>query len=202
MFKIFAIILTLCFSTTAWADGKEPEQAKQFIAALGDSVVEIFEKQTDTSEREKSLTALFDKSIDAAWMGKFVVGKYWRQIEEPKKAKFLLLYKDFLFVNYLPHFRNYSGEKQQVLDVVDEGDGDYLVRTQIMRPGKDAPVRVDYRVHRAEGASNFLIFDIVTEGVSVVTTHRSDFGSVISQEGVDGLIKRLEAKVQAVKSDK
>lgn len=200
MTKIVAFIAALFFSMTAWGAGKDADNAKQFIATIGDDVVAIFEKNPSVDEREKALTALFDRSIDSSWMGKFVLGKYWRQASEAQQKQFLSLYKDFLFVNYLPHFKNYNGEKQQVLDVVDEGDGDYMVRTQIVRPEKNAPVHVDYRVHREEGGSRLLIFDIVTEGVSVVTTHRSDFGSVVSQQGIDGLIKRIESKVAPVKT--
>ena len=38
------------------------------------------------------------------------------------------------------------------------------------------------------------IYDIVVEGVSLVLTYRSEFDSLVKQEGVDGLIKRLAQK--------
>jgi phospholipid transport system substrate-binding protein len=38
------------------------------------------------------------------------------------------------------------------------------------------------------------IYDIVVEGVSLVLTYRSEFDSVVRQEGIDGLIKRLASK--------
>lgn len=200
--KVISFITMLLFSSTAFAQEAEEQAAKQFIAGIGDSVVSIFEKYDDDNlaKRETALTKLFDESIDSAWMGRFVMGRYWRQASNKQQREFQELYKEFLFINYLPHFKNYSGEKQVVKGLVDEGDGDYLVRTQIVRPTKNTPVNVDYRVHRTGQKTPFQIFDIVTEGVSVVTTHRSDFGSVIAQDGIDGLIKRIRSKVHTLKN--
>lgn len=199
LFRVITLIITLFFSTTSWAASSDGNAAKQFVSDLGDKVIAIFEQNQDTASREAELTALFDKSIDAKWMGRFVMGKYWRQASPEQQNRFLKLYKEFLLINYLPHFRNYTGEKQQVSGLIDEGDGDYLVRTKIVRPNKSTPVNVDYRIHKTGSGSPFYIFDIVTEGVSVVTTHRSDFGSVIAREGIDGLIKRIETKVKSAK---
>ena len=38
------------------------------------------------------------------------------------------------------------------------------------------------------------IYDITVEGVSLVLTYRSEFDAIVKQQGIDGLIKRLEEK--------
>jgi ABC-type transporter MlaC component len=38
----------------------------------------------------------------------------------------------------------------------------------------------------------YKIIDVAAEGVSMMTTKRSEFSSVIAREGLDGLISRLE----------
>jgi phospholipid transport system substrate-binding protein len=38
------------------------------------------------------------------------------------------------------------------------------------------------------------VYDIAVEGISLVLTYRSEFDAVVKQEGIDGLIKRLEQK--------
>lgn len=201
MLRALIFLIAVTFSSVSFAaENQDMAAAKLFISAVGDDVVTIFEQNPDAKKREKLLTQLFERSIDSDWMGKFVLGKYWKQASSSQQKKFLGLYKDFLLNNYLPHFRDYSGEKQKVVEVIDEGDGDYLVRTQIVNPSNNKTVHVAYRVHRTPGSPDFHIFDIVTEGVSVVTTHRSDFGAVVAREGIDGLIHRIRAKIYSIKN--
>ena len=59
------------------------------------------------------------------------------------------------------------------------------------------PVLVDYRVRESKntkGGSGYKIFDVIVEGVSLITTQRSEFASVITNNGIDYLIGQLAAK--------
>jgi phospholipid transport system substrate-binding protein len=60
-----------------------------------------------------------------------------------------------------------------------------------MRPS-GAPLSYDWRVRSAQADPK--IVDVVVEGVSLLITQRSDFSSVISQNGIDGLIRSLKEK--------
>jgi phospholipid transport system substrate-binding protein len=42
--------------------------------------------------------------------------------------------------------------------------------------------------------SDWKVYDIAVEGISLVLTYRSEFDAVVKQEGIDGLIKRLAQK--------
>src|SRR5206468_228987 len=61
---------------------------------------------------------------------------------------------------------------------------------QLAAGGK--PLPVDYAMHKT--AEGWKIYDITVEGVSLVLTYRSEFDAIVKQEGIDGLIKRLEEK--------
>ena len=75
-------------------------------------------------------------------------------------------------------------------------DADKL-RVLSVDPGNGKPpVQVDYRVHPAEDGS-LKVFDIIVEGVSLITTQRSEFGSVVQNQGIDALIRELTARSQA-----
>ena len=40
------------------------------------------------------------------------------------------------------------------------------------------------------------VIDVAIEGISLVLTKRAEFAAVIRQSGIDGLIERLQRKVQ------
>jgi phospholipid transport system substrate-binding protein len=55
---------------------------------------------------------------------------------------------------------------------------------------------MDYRL-RLNG-SKWLIYDVVIDGVSLVTNYRSQFAAEVRRGGVDGLIRTLASKNQRV----
>ena len=54
------------------------------------------------------------------------------------------------------------------------------------------PILVDYRIHKVD--ASFKIFDVVVEGVSLLTTQRTEFSSVLTNKGMDYLINQLAQK--------
>jgi phospholipid transport system substrate-binding protein len=66
-----------------------------------------------------------------------------------------------------------------------------LVRTVVKDPGGQG-VAIDYRMASRDG--RWKVYDVLVEGVSLVTTYRSSFDNEVSKGGVDGLIKALEKR--------
>jgi ABC-type transporter MlaC component len=72
-----------------------------------------------------------------------------------------------------------------------------LVTTVIARPeAKD--VKVGWRVRRHE--ETLMVLDIVVEDLSMLTTQRSEYSSVIKNHGLDGLMSRLRSQNAHFKS--
>jgi phospholipid transport system substrate-binding protein len=67
-------------------------------------------------------------------------------------------------------------------------DTETTVKTQIIKVGGQ-PTAVDYQMKKA--ADGWKVFDVVIEGVSMVTSYRGSFSSQIEQSGIDSLIKSL-----------
>jgi phospholipid transport system substrate-binding protein len=45
-------------------------------------------------------------------------------------------------------------------------------------------------------ADGWKVYDVLVEGVSLVTNYRSSFAAIVQQQGMDGLIRQLAAKNQ------
>ncbi len=177
------------------------QDAKAYIVTMGDKVLGVLKdgSLSDDARRQK-LSALFDQSIDTQWIGRFVLGTHWRKATPAQQQKFISLYRQFLLANYVPRFRDYAGEKFNVIGVRDGGAGEFLVQTQIISPNGEPPISVDYRVkQQGNNVKQYKVLDIVAEGVSVISTHRAEFGSVATREGVDGLLAKLQAKLGGTK---
>ena len=191
MYKLLSIILIL-FSFSANAQVSAPKDAGNYIELLGNSTLVIVTSTATEVEKESKLTSLFQQAIDTDWIGKFVLGRYWRIATPEQQNTFLIVYKKYLIQNYVPYFKNYTGEKFSVVSVKPMGDDADLVSTNILHADGHV-TRVDYRVTNL-GNNTFVIRDIVVEGVSLITAGRDEFGSVISRVGIDGLIEMIKNK--------
>lgn len=82
------------------------------------------------------------------------------------------------------------------MDVVVKGsrsngsDGDVTVRTQMV--GRNQPTSIDYFLSNASGG--WKVYDVQVEGVSLVSAYRDEFTSLVSSNGVAGVIDALKKK--------
>jgi phospholipid transport system substrate-binding protein len=82
----------------------------------------------------------------------------------------------------------YNDEIVAIRNVASRTERDTIVGTEVMR-SSDAPWQLDWLVREEAGA--YRVIDIAAEGVSLMTTKRSEFSSVIQRDGLDGLIEKL-----------
>jgi phospholipid transport system substrate-binding protein len=169
--------------------------AEKFINNLGDdAIASLTGKNLSQAERETRFRKLFESHFDLQGIGRFSLGRYWRQATDAQRQEFLKLFEDLLVKNYAKTFAEYSGEHFQATGSRGNDDGSVVVNSRINRPNGDV-IRLDWRVEQVEGGLK--ITDLIVEGVSLRTTYRSDFASAIQSGGgkVSGLIDALRQKV-------
>ena len=77
--------------------------------------------------------------------------------------------------------------------------GNYaMVRTQIVR--KDGVIDVDYKMLKDNG--QWLVYDFVIEGVSLIRNYRSQFSKIISTESYEALVSKLSKKIDELEAKK
>jgi phospholipid transport system substrate-binding protein len=151
----------------------------------------------DTAARQRAFRALLRRGFDLPTVGRFVLGRYWRQADEAERWEFLHLFEDYIVATYSVRLGNYAGDMLKIAGYRGEADGDAIVASRISRPDGPA-VRVDWRLRRHGDA--WQVIDIVVEGVSLAVAQRTEFASVIRNSGgrVAGLISQLRRKTAAL----
>lgn len=179
-------------SSHAYQNGAE--QARDFIASLGDQVIAVVtDSNISQQEKEKKLNELFSQSVDIDWIAKFVTGRYWRELQISERDDYFDTYRKFLINSYVSKFTSYTGQKMEIERVFEEARNEYMVETSINEKEGNS-YRVSYRI-RLGANGNFSIYDIIAEGVSLITTQRSEFGSILAREGMPSLIAKLKQKI-------
>lgn len=109
-------------------------------------------------------------------------------------AEFEALLGRLIRENYLRRLRSdrahavdYLGEEQRARGTR------VMTAVSYNKDGKDERVAVDYVMHEVDG--RWQVRDIVTDGVSLARNYKYEFNQILKQDGIDGLIARLEGKL-------
>ena len=181
-----ALALALTLSLPAFA-----AEAESFVRGKHLELTELVSK-AKSADDEKKLDAAFDAVFDYDGLAKATLVD-WDKRTPAERSEFTLVLKDLVRNAYRRNIKKTLGYE---VDYKGEQDGDAgkVVRT-VARNKKNAreePVSIDYVVHQVGG--KWQIFDIVTEGSSLVRNYRNQFRRVIEKKGFDELLKRMKAK--------
>lgn len=181
------------------AHAAEPTaDAGAFITELGDKAIgALTDKSLEPEVRRERFRTLLNEGLDIQYVGQFVLGAYRRRADEQQMEQFLNLLEDNIVQNYAWRFRSYNGQQVRLLNVRDGSRDTQIVETELEQTGDAPPIRVDWRVHRKDGA--FKVIDIVVEGISMMVTQRDEYvGFMRSNGGVDALIEALRKQNAAL----
>lgn len=149
-----------------------------------------------TAGNQKKIEKLADEKVipyfNFARMTQLAVGRNWRDASDAQKKSLTDEFRTLLVRTYstsLTQFRN------QTIDVkptkIAAGDTEVVVKTQINQPGGQ-PIPIDYSMEKS--ADTWKVYDVLIDGVSLVTNYRSSFNTEIQKSGIDGLIKSLSVR--------
>ncbi|MDZ4322648.1 MAG: ABC transporter substrate-binding protein [Alphaproteobacteria bacterium] len=171
------------------------EAAKTFMGDMGENVISLLTNQSiSDKERADQFRTILETQFNLKAIGKFVLGRYWKQASDEEKQIFLNLFKETTVATYATRFKDYTSEKFEIRGCQVEPDGGVIVSSQIMRPNGQA-IPIKWKIFEKKGEMR--VYDVILEGISMGITQRSEFSSVIQNGGgsLEALNKALAMKV-------
>lgn len=188
--------LRVCFAlllvgvTSAAQAQTSPEGAANFLRKVGDETIVLLKDDSrPKAEKEAELRQILDKSIDMKTIGRFALGKTWREIDDDQKERYLGLFRDYVLYSYSKRLLTYAGETFSVVQSKPVRR-DALVYTLINQPSGQ-PLKTYWRIRYKD--ESYHVIDVIVEGISMAVTQRSEFRTVIRQRGVEGFFESLES---------
>lgn len=175
-------------------DRDQDEMPTAVVARLQEGLLESMTlgASTDWSERFELLEPVVDSTHDVEFVARSILRKYWDDLGESERERFAEMFRRLCIGTYADKFDAYSGEHFEQLDQRTLKRGSILVRTRLVRPGKDDK-SLEYVL--SERTGQWRIVNIVADGVSDLALKRAEYGSVMDKEGLEGLLARLEKKI-------
>ena len=175
--------------TRLWA-AAPGEQVKATI----DQVMEIlkdpkFQGTGKKSERREKLRQVVLPRFDFAEMAKRALGNNWNRYPD-KQQEFVTTFKQLLEETYADQIEAAAGDKIVYLNERAEKDYAEVNTKVISAKGEETPMT--YKLHPVD--SDWKVFDILVENISIVNNYRAQFSRVLSNASLDELIKRMKDK--------
>ncbi|WP_374088274.1 phospholipid-binding protein MlaC [Methylomicrobium lacus] len=123
-----------------------------------------------------------------------VLGKLWKEASPDERERFKREFQTLLVRTYSRAFVEFKEWSVRFLPIdMEPGANKVIVKTEVLQPGIQ-PVGVNYRMF-SSNTGQWKVYDIMIEGVSLVTNYRTTFTNEVQQKGslaavIDGLAKR------------
>ncbi|MHA8046762.1 phospholipid-binding protein MlaC [Roseomonas mucosa] len=175
-----ALLPALALRHPALAQTVDPGRATAFIQSTGQELVAAINANTPVAQRRQQVAGVLRRSVDIQGVGRFILGRWWRQASPAEQQEYMRLFEETLIRNLSARFGEYQGVRFSLGRAQQRTEDDVLVNTIIERPST-APFTLDWRVSDVGGQPK--IVDVIAEGASLRLTQRSEYSSVISRNG-------------------
>lgn len=191
-------LLSLLHVTAAAGESRnQTEQGMSPAALIEDTVEQLLVRLNDdaaTTARSERLYELVNDLVvphlDMPRIAHIVLGKHARRVDAADLEAFTGEFQTLLVRTYTSSLMAYQGERVDVSQAAAvSARGTATVDLRVYR-ADGAPIEISFLTHNRRGP--WLVYDIRIEGISLVGNYRSEFSSILRNQGVEALITSLK----------
>lgn len=196
---ILASVLCAFLSTPVWANTDLAPDA--LARSVTDEVLAIVraDKELQAGHTQKVMQLVEAKVLphfNFSRMTQLAVGRSWRQATPEQQKQLTEEFKTLLVRTYTTAFSQYRNQSVDYRPLrLGPNDTDVVVKSLVKQP-TGQPVAIDYNMEKLAGT--WKVYDVKIEGISLVENYRGTFNAEIQRSGVDGLIRVLNDKNNAL----
>lgn len=194
--RFFSSCAVLCFllllpvASKALATADPTEQMRPFLNKVTTLLADPALKQAPRQEQCQRMIAVVRERFDFQEMSKRVLGKQWRQLSAQEQMQFEDLFTQLLQYAYVGKIDEYSGQKIEFTQQRIKGDR-AEVQTLLIDNQRTIPISYILSFKGEE----WMAYDIVVEGVSLVRNYMEQFQQILSKEGYPALLDQIKSKI-------
>ena len=180
-----------------WAQSEG--KVSKFLKKKQSAVARLMKKGGGTADAKKAhnnkITSMISELLDYKTLSKMALHKHWDKQSPKQRQEFVSLLKELVERNYRQNLKNTLDYDISYLEESGTKKG-VLVKTSARskKNRRQPAVLIDYELHKV--GSRWMVFNIVTDGVSLVDNYRQQFDRIIKKEKWSGLIKRMRKRAQ------
>lgn len=142
--------------------------------------------------------------VQVKYAGALVLGRYYQQATPAQRDAYFAAFSDYLQQAYGQALAMYNGQSYTVQPEQSYADKEIIaIRVTITDPNGRPPVRLDFQWRKNSRTGEWQAYDMIAEGVSMISTKQNEWADILRQKGIDGLTARLkQAAAEPITLDK
>lgn len=193
MLRLPGILLGLfCVSSAPSLFGEETpeEKLKNTIEAVIDVLYQADPAVTIGTKRDQVLRVL-NRNFSFDVIVRRTLGRNWEKLNADQQQKIVSLATDLMIHSYTREFREGVRPTVEFQKPLELSKNKLEISSVLSLP--DHKINLAYRLARLE--SGWQVYDVLVEGVSLVSNYRKQFDAHFQKKGGDELIDQLEEKL-------
>lgn len=197
IFLLHFMVFFMLYQTAGAVNGSK---AIESVRTTVDAVLDVMKDKSlsapeKSRERRDKMKALISVRFDFREMSKRSLARHWKKRSPEEQDEFVDLFSDLLQHTYISKIEKYTDEKINYNKEVIRKKGKYsIVKTTIL--SKDITIPIDYRLIRK--GDDWMIYDVLVEGVSLISNYRSQYNNILSRKSYAELIQKMKDKLEKI----
>ena len=133
------------------------------------------------------------ETVDIKGIGYYTLGPVRKTLDDKMKEKYSILFEQYFLKSFSSRLAEYTNPEIDVYgkEILNKN---YTIVNSLLKGTKERPeVKIDWRIY-TKNPDNFLIRDLIIEGLSLARTQKEEFSSILSSnnDDISALFKNLE----------
>ena len=171
-------------------------EATHVVTELQASIMTIMKEGRDLgyTGRYQSISPAIEKTHDLDTIARLVVGRHWKKLDASQRSAFIETFKDLSISMYAGRFKNYGGERFNIVSETSLKRGNRKLVTSHFVKADGETITFAYILHQLH--DQWKIIGVSVNGVSDLALKRAEYGGILRKDGFPTLIKRLKSQIQ------
>ncbi|WP_342754342.1 phospholipid-binding protein MlaC [Pantoea sp. MBD-2R] len=199
MFKRFLMVAMLIIAPVAAnAAADQTNPYKLMNEAAGKTFTRLKSEQPKIKQDPNYLRQIVREEllpyVQIKYAGALVLGRYYKEATPAQREAYFKAFGDYLAQAYGQALALYNGQTYQIAPEQPYANANIIaIRVSIIDPNGRPPVRLDFQWRKNSRTGDWQAYDMIAEGVSMISTKQNEWAGLLRQKGIDGLTERLQS---------
>ena len=188
--KSFVMTLSLFVLTVPVIHAGDVEDINSMVTKKVAVIFDLLGKQDiEKNERNEKIVGELNEIMDFQLAAYLSLGKHWKKISKTQKKEFVETFQQYINNYIVEKIDLYTNQKIDIGDSKIVKKGRAELEIGILSGGETLQVNFKLRKNKKK---EWRVYDVDIEGVSLITTFRSQFSGVLKNSSFEELLEKLK----------
>ena len=188
--KSFVMTLSLFVLTVPVIQAGDVEDINSMVKKKVSVIFDLLGKQDiEKNERNEKIVGELNEIMDFQLAAYLSLGKHWKKISKTQKKEFVETFQQYINNYIVEKIDLYTNQKIDIGDSKIVKKGRAELEIGILSGGETLEVNFKLRKNKKK---EWRVYDVDIEGVSLITTFRSQFSGVLKNSSFEELLEKLK----------